>query len=287
MALLASLPPEVLLEIMQFLPINGLLDFGLTCKRYHAIQQRSLTSLRLGVFHSKLSGMVNLMEATANNSCLHSVQMILPKQGPKNKECVIFKQNRSVQEVVAKYQNSLRDLELAMWEFQEGTASLLAGLGNLRHLSIRLDHPHTRHPAIKQGFWQEAPGSTIWNHLAPKAGRAPALGRLQSLNLERAGVTDYQLKLLLKSNPQIRELRLRKCFNLTKETFKYLASSKLGGRLEILHFTMVDSSHIDDELLEYIGVMPKLKVSACVLMTMNATANWDNAVIILPRVWAY
>ena len=261
MSCLTSLPPEVLLQITHFLPIKSLLAFGLTSKRYHAIQQSSLTSLRLGVFHSRLGGMVNMLEATANNNPLHSVQLVLPRKGSKSKECITYIQNRRIQDVVEKYQHSLRDLEIAIWEIQEGTASLLASLSNLVHLSIRLDHPYTRHSSVKQNYWQESPGSTVWNLLAPRSGNSLALGRLRSLNLERVGVTDYQLRALLKSNPQITELRLRKCFNLTKDTFKYLAGSKVGRQLEIFHFTMVNSGHIGEQVLEYIGKMSSLKVS--------------------------
>ena len=262
MASFSDLPPEVLLATLHYLPIKTLLTFGLTSKRHHAIQKSALVSLRLGVFHSRLGGMMNMLEATANNSYLHSVQMVLPKTNTKNKESIIYMQNLKTEYVLEKLQHSLQDLELAMWDLQDGTMSLLSGLKTLRHLSIRLDHPYTRHTSIKQSFWQEAPGSTMWNLFAPRSGSASALDRLQSLNLERAGITDYQLRGLLKNNPTMRELRLRKCFNLTKETFKYLASSGLGRQLEIFQFTLVNRSHIDNEILRYIGAMVNLRVGS-------------------------
>ena len=257
-----DLPFEIVLDVLQYLPIKDLFSFGLTSTRNRVLQEDSLTTLRLGVFHSKLSGMINLLEATVNTSCVHNVQMILPQKGSKNKDCVIHTQNRSVQDVVRKYSRTLKDLEISIWDLQEGTVSLLAELPRLRHLSLRLDHPHTRHPSLKQNFWQQAPGSTAWNLLVPQRGHDALPGRLRSLSLDRAGVTDYQLRAVLKHNPNIKELYLRKCFNLTKDIFKFLATSKSGRQIEVLHFTMVDKADIDERILDYIGRMPNLQVSS-------------------------
>ena len=96
--------------------------------------------------------------------------------------------------------------------------------------------------------------------MAPKQGKVNALGRLQSLSLERAGLTDFQLARIIDSNPSLTELRLRKCFNLTEKLFKILADSKVGQQLEVLHFTKSQSEGIDDRILDCIGRLPKLKV---------------------------
>lgn len=126
-------------------------------------------------------------------------------------------------------------------------------------MSIRLDHPHTRYSGIDAQFWNSSPHSKIWNILASKQGETTALGSLQSLNLERAGITDYQLAKILESNSSLTEVRLRKCFNLTNKSFKMLADSKIGGLIETLHVTHNDE--IDETALEYIGRLPNLKVS--------------------------
>ena len=143
---------------------------------------------------------------------------------------------------------------------QESAAKSIAELQNLKRLSVRLDHPHTRYSGVDAQFWETSPGSSVWNFLAPKTGKANALGRLQSLSLERAGLTDFQLARILDTNPLLTELRLRKCFNLTEKTFKTLADSKVGQQLETLHFTKSQSEGIDDRILDCIGMFPKLKV---------------------------
>ena len=260
MATLTALPPEISREVLRYLPVRSLLDFGLTSKYNHALQSCSLSKLRLGVFHSRLGGIVSLMETTANQSYLHSVQMILSKDESRTKVRVVHHQNLRIRKVVDAYQQTLRDLEVALWELDDSTACSIARLKNLKRLSIRLDHPHTRFPGIDRQFWESSPGSTIWNNLASKPGKS-TLGRLQSLNLERAGITDYQFAKVLESNPLLTELCLSKCLVLTNKIFKILAESKIGRRIETLCFTKSDSDDIDGRMLEYIGKLPSLKVS--------------------------
>lgn len=196
----------------------------------------------------------------ADRSCLHSVQVVLPKHESRTKDKIIYNQNFRIQKVVHAFRHTLRDLELALWELHDSSASAIAQLKNLKRLSIRLDHPHTRYSGIDPQFWDCSPGSTVWNLLASRPGKASALGRVQSLNLERVGITDYQLAKVLESNPTLIELRLRKCFTLTDKTFKILAESKVGRQLETLHFTKSNIDEIDEGILSYIGSLPKLKV---------------------------
>lgn len=259
MATLSSLPPEISREVLRYLPVRTLLDFGLTSKNNHALQSCSLSKLRLGVFHSRLGGMVSLMEATGDQSFLHSVQMVLPKDESRTKVKVIYNQNLRIRKVVDAYQKTLRDLEIALWELDDSTACSIARLKNLKRLSIRLDHPHTRFPGVDRQFWESSPGSTVWNNLASTVGKS-TLGRLQTLTLERAGITDYQLAKILESNPMLRELRLRKCLTLTNKIFKVLAESRVGRQVETLCFTKSDGDGIDNRMLEYIGKLPNLKV---------------------------
>ena len=204
--------------------------------------------------------MISLIESPAHKSCIHSVQIVLPKHEARTRDTIIRNQNLKIRAVADTYRESLRNLEVALWEFQESSASSIAKLKNLRELSIRLDHPHTRYAGIDPAFWESSPGSTVWNLLASKPGGAGALGRLRSLNLERAGITDYQLARLLERNPMLTELRLRKCFTLTDKAFKIIAESRVAQRLETFHFTWACNDEIGERVLGYIAKLPKIKV---------------------------
>lgn len=257
---LASLPPEIIREVVSYLPVPSLHAFGLTSKYNHGVQLCSLTTLRLGVFPSRLAGMISLMEAAADSSSTHSVQMVLPKSDSTSKEMIIRNQNAAVREVVEKHKHTLRNLEIALWDLQPCGAKPVVGLNNLRALAIRLDHPHTRHLSVDRHFWDTSPPSTVWNSFFASPNEKGVLGRLQSMTLERAGITDFQLQQMLKENPMITNLRLRKCLVLTRETFEYLGENDIGGRLETFHFTSHAGGEIDDGVLDYIDNLVKLKV---------------------------
>lgn len=171
MATLSSLPPEICREVLCYLPIRCLLDFRFDVEKVHALQSYSRLKLRLGVFHSRLGGKVSLMAATADRSCSHSVQMILPKDDLRSKVEVVCDQHLRIQKVVDAYQQKLSDLKVALWELHDCSACSIARLKNLKQLSIMLDHPHTRIPSIDRQFWEVHPGSTVWNNLASKPGK--------------------------------------------------------------------------------------------------------------------
>ena len=201
------------------------------------------------------------MEATAENPCHCSVQMVLPKEEARTKDQVIGNQNLRIRKIVDHYQGTLRELDIALWELQESSASSIARLKNLKCLSIRLDHPHTRYAGIDSEFWRTSRASTVWNLLGTRSGKARALGRLRSLNLERAGITDYQLAKILESNPQLTDLRLRKCITLTDKVFQVLVGSMTAQILETLHFTQSDADEIDNRILVHISKLSNLKVN--------------------------
>ena len=262
MANFSSLPPEITREVLGYLPIGSFLALGATSKHNHAVQCCSLSSLRLGVFHSRLSAMVSLMEGRLDRPYTHTFQAFLPKIQSRNRKMLVRNQNATVRTIISQYQCTLRDLEISVWELQEPTARSIAQLKNLRRLAICLDHPCTSLPDMSRSFWNTSPGSTVWNNLFATKGQGPIFGRLQCFNLERSGITDYQLEQILNENPEIRDLRLRKCLNLTHETFQYLAHSEMNKRLETLLFTENWAKRIDSRVLIYIGALTNLCVSS-------------------------
>ena len=265
---IAYLPTEIIREVLLYLPISSLLAFGQTSKYHYAVQQISLAKLRLGVFPTRLNGLVSLMESPEETT--HSVQIIMEQRKTRNKDMTILNQNVTVSRILHKHYKSLRSLEIALWDLQQSSADALSKLGRLQHLSIRLDHPNTRFLDLPRSFWGKSPGSTVWNCLYSKDQSSPVFGRLESLNLERAGITDYQLLRIINENPTIREIKLQKCLTLTDEFFRELPKSHAGQRLQTLHFLQSDALSIDSRILQYIEGLPALKVSQSALFRSAA-----------------
>ncbi|MCJ1478477.1 hypothetical protein MMC13_007157 [Lambiella insularis] len=261
MAQIFSLPVEIVVEIIRHLPIPSLLAFGTTSKYFHSLQSISLSTIRLGVFPTRIHAMISLLDISPDRSSLHDVQVILSERDSRTKKTVIRNQNATISNIIDKYQHSLRHLEITLWELQSAVEPI-AKMRNLRSLSIRLDHPQARFLDIDRSFWTDSPASTVWNALYANKTRPKVLGRLRSLNLERCGITDYQLQRILEDNPNISDLRLRKCLYLTEDFFGYLAGSQVGQRLDVLHFTQNTAACADDRLLRHIGKLLNLTVGA-------------------------
>ena len=255
-----SLPAEILREVLTYLPIQSLFNFGLTSKHNHRVQLISLQKLRLGVYPSRLNGLLSLMEANHDQDTTHSVQVVLEKKKARGRDMIIHNQNVTTRKILERTRQPLRDLEVGLWDLQKSSADAIATLHRLRRLAIRLDHPNVRYAGVDKSYWKTSPGSTVWNSLYSEKGDKRCLGRLQSLTLERAGITDYQLQKILDSNPEITELRLKKCLTLTAEFFETLAASKVGKQLRVLHFTHSDNIEIDDQVLQYVEKLTNLKV---------------------------
>ena len=278
MASIHSLPAEILREVLTYLPIPYLFAFGLTSKHHHLIQLISLQKLRLGVFPTRLNGLLSLMESSHDSDTTHAVQIVLDKRKTRGKDMVIHNQNVTTRKIVEKNRQTLRDLEVSLWDLQKSSADALSTLHRLRRLAIRLDHPNVRYAGIDKAFWATSPGSTVWNQLYSEKGDKKCLGRLQSLTLERAGITDYQLQRILDANPYITKLRLQKCLTLSAEFFETLSNSRVGQQLELLHFTQSDNIEIDDQILPYIEKMKKLKVCCFVWPTYSEMEANENLV---------
>jgi hypothetical protein len=61
---LLRFPPEILVTILSFLPVRALLRFSQTCHYSHCLATSSLHSLSLGIYTSRISGIVSCLSAT-------------------------------------------------------------------------------------------------------------------------------------------------------------------------------------------------------------------------------
>lgn len=135
-------------------------------------------------------------------------------------------QNEKLVQMVRRYGSSLIELEfLATTLNDEGAMALGARCGaKLRHLGLRFHYIHPRFN-IPLSYWPAlAPASPAWNFLIGIGPAAKGLGmdNLQSLVLERAGITTWQLQMLIKRNRNLEVLKLRACAAANMEFVRWL-----------------------------------------------------------------
>ena len=261
---LSSLPPELLHQTLTYLPVSSLLAFGQTSKYHHAVSARAFLKLRLGAFPSQINCVLSLFDALGDDDMAHSVQILLERKKNRSKDLVVRNQNRKLSAVLERQGRYLHDLEVSLWALEDPLAKRIGSLGMLRRLSVRMDHPHTRHADVPLSFWKSAEPSAAWNRLYANPGNGPLvpLGRLQILTLERAGITSYQLRRVLECNPRVTELRLRKCLALDDEFWAWLAASRFATQLKVFHFTHNTGRDMDNRVLDHLDAFSALEVSS-------------------------
>ncbi|OCK77631.1 hypothetical protein K432DRAFT_384527 [Lepidopterella palustris CBS 459.81] len=62
---LLNLPPELLLHILSFLPIQALLKFSQTSRSAHALATSSLHTLSLGIYTTRIAGVISRLGSTS------------------------------------------------------------------------------------------------------------------------------------------------------------------------------------------------------------------------------
>ena len=254
------LPTEIAQDILSYLPVRSLHAFSLTSRTGYGLARGSLRTLHLGIFHTRINGLISLMSPPLRGSSTHSVPITLDTKDAKTRQQIVRNQNAKAADILQKQGQCLRDLELLMWELEKPLADALSGLRNLRRLSLRFDHSFVRHPSLGRDYWDCASAGSVWDLLSTDCGGEKVFGRLESLNLERSGITDYQLEQVIERNPRITELRLQKCLALTPDFFEYLTRSPIASTLKALHVTRNGSMELDDRILPYIAQLPALEV---------------------------
>ncbi|KZF24969.1 hypothetical protein L228DRAFT_265464 [Xylona heveae TC161] len=257
MARLDNLPLEITYEILSYLEIPSLLCFGETSKQNRAIHRTFFTTLHLGVFHSKINSRIayilDQLPQQTSATDRHKLSVILRPSKTRTASSTILAQNKIACQAISPYTQTLRDLELTLWDLSSATVKILSQMTYLRRLSLKLDHSHVRHADLEKGFWDVAPPSRMWNHLAGK------FAVLESLNLERCGITDYQLMRMIEPSRRFRHLQVQKCLGLGEEFFEYLAALEIGKKLETLMFTRSWKEEIDERIYPYITRLASLK----------------------------
>lgn len=259
---ISSLPLEILLSILVYLPFESLLAFGETSRTNFKSHTLCLRRLRVGVFEKRVHSMISLLQAgwatpDQLSSCHESdgsrsdytISVIQPgiysKQsldGKPQTKCKLLRrkditpqeaqeqtvqaQNKVLARLMDRYGPSLVKLEFMAYDLDVNGAKALGTRCRhaLRYLALRFEHPHIRDGPMRPTAWYyPAPGSTAWNLLAG-IGNPKDIGitGLETLILERSGITPWQLAMLVAKNPRLRVLKLRTCRGAQPEFLNWL-----------------------------------------------------------------
>lgn len=142
-------------------------------------------------------------------------------------ERTVRAQNKTFAEIVRRYGHSLDELEFLAYNInEEGTMAIGTSCGSrLRHLALRFEHPFVKDTSLPYGYWTApAQGSTAWNSLIGigPVKRGLNIINLESLVLERAGITPWQLRMLVERNPRLKVMKLRTCAAVQPEFVNWL-----------------------------------------------------------------
>lgn len=142
-------------------------------------------------------------------------------------ERTIRAQNKAFADIVNRYGHSLDELELLAYNLnEEGAMAIGTSCGSkLRHLALRFEHSFVKDTCLHPTYWTSpAAGSPAWNSLIGIGAvkRGLNIVNLESLILERAGITPWQLRMLVKRNKSLKVLKLRTCAAVQPEFVNWL-----------------------------------------------------------------
>lgn len=288
---LLSFPPELLVNVLSFLPIPALLKFSETSRYSHSLANASLHTLSLGIHPSRVSGLISNLAATqcpqpkkvgssfslldpcaqaiwrttedpdahVTNNGPYQVSVLIPDAQAFDYTTLVSFHTALTKSVLIRHGATLRNLELSLWTLTAPIAKALSTLSALRALSIRIeDFPHVRAVPRRLIASQRVEQRKAWDTLVKTAVWAP---RLTALRIEGGDISTNQLRTLLQKSRWCRELWLCKCSLIGKEFWRFLGNEWEGRTALRILTIMRCGAHLDEEILNIIGSLRDLQVS--------------------------
>jgi len=249
--------------ILSNLPISSLLAFSTTNKRNQILAHKALQTLNLAVFPreiycrlafiSQRSQLPVSDDDVSDSSNQRSLGCIAKTTGtPLTSHSKITNPVEASDKEIA-IQNSiaanvlrqpslryLRTLTLNMYDITspELISIIATDLPSLKHMELNLSHPCIHDRCLSSNYWREAPtGNPCWNALVGLGQvnqQRLHMRNLQTLRIERAGITSAQLRSLVTSNPRLRSIYLSNVTGVDQEFVQWLGAycKDLETRLE-------------------------------------------------------
>ncbi|KAF2741573.1 hypothetical protein EJ04DRAFT_507340 [Polyplosphaeria fusca] len=284
---LLNLPPELLANMLSFLPIQALLRFSQTCHYSHGLAKSSLHTLSFGIHPTRVSGIISRLASTqypqpkatsafaasgeskarqARRDSLGSesladelfaeqdpykVSVLIPDAQAFDYKTLFAFHSALTKSILLRHGGTLRNLDLSLWTLSKPIAKALSKLAALRALSIRIeDYPHVRAVPRKLAGRQQIEQRDAWELLVNQATWA---SRLHALRVEGGELSARQLCTLLSKNRWCAELWLCKCASIGTELWSYLGSEWEGRAALRILGVMRCGGQLNEEVLDLIG----------------------------------
>jgi hypothetical protein len=291
-ASLLNLPPELLIPTLSLLPIRDLLKFSQSSRYARSLANESLHTLDLefsppsyldDICLSSHLIPVNLSnrfsssrimtlaekhthihtatldrrgrEASTGNKMVYKTTIKIHNAYSYGYPTLVNFHSALLSSILARYCNALQDIEITVWAFTAPVAKAISDLSALRSLSVKTQEPYyigsltENCKTTRFAAWQSLATSTAWAR------------RLLVLKIENADITETSLFKILETNTCCRELSLRKCANIGRTLWHFLATTWCGR--DALQTLVIEEygGMLNDTTLEAIRKLKALQVS--------------------------
>lgn len=293
---LFNLPPELLLQILSYLPVKSLLQFSRTSRTCHALATSSLHTLSLGIYSTRLASVISRLGITTlpipkattsifasqptsiGNSLSSSVasldsqldnphdtnlssdpyhvSVLIPDSQSFDHKTLLAFHTALTTSVLSRHSRTLRHLDISLWTLTGSVAHALSTLPALRALSIRMEDPYSRSTSRHRRVAQIVAERAAWELLVNEALWGP---RLQALRLDGGEISTGQLEMLLSKNHLCQEIWIAKCSMITKKIWTFLGTEWEGRTSLRVLGIMKCGMPLDEEALDCIDGLEGLQ----------------------------
>lgn len=262
MSSLQDLPPELLIQVLTYLPIRSLLQFSETSRFSHKLAVTSLHTLNLGVYPSRVARSLGDIAASSDPSD-RSISLLIPDVEALSESALFAFHSKLISTLLHRHSTSLRHLTLRLWTLSPAIAAALVQLSGLRSLTLRIDNPF--------GNAQRASRSPSPASRRPVAGFHAAEERiawlalahpwpsLRELRIDGGDGSVAMLQALLTANPRLDALWIADCPRIDPELFVFL-TAEWEGRARLKELGFEGCHGLEMEHLDMVGGMESLQV---------------------------
>jgi len=284
---LNSLPPELLLEVLSYLPIRPLLNFSETCRAAHSFTSSSLYTLNLGIYPSRLSQHFGHARAHDENSSFEPISLVIPEIEPSSERAELAFHNKLTASIIQHYSSSLQHLTLRLWTLSPSIATALTEVKGLKSLRLCIDNPCGKQSRPQRRLrTMVGPAAreeeTAWNLLAH------SWSVLRELNIEGGQVDTQQVQQMLEVNSHLTRLSVKDCAHIEADLLKFVAE-KWVGKESLTYLAFEDSPAVIMEDLEGLGMqtlvnLQSLSLRGCIAVDNEAVKDMNSEIWHIPEL---